>query len=192
MHCSSLSLCSKPFQKKKRTEWKKMKKKTITRKEKKVACLQQIMYDIILKCYRLYTYFISTALYKIWPSLSLSYISSHLQTLFQTNIIPSKQKSPAALKCSTTPKNIHLTAQARKYLTSNRDTNDLGLKSILVTNSRLNLARILDHYFSHLNGFLFFSARTGNPQHLSLCSKPFQKKREQKRTKWKKMKKKKQ
>ena len=147
------------------------------------------MYDIILKCYRLYTYFISTALYKIWPSLSLSYISSHLQTLFQTNIIPSKQKSPAALKCSTTPKNIHLTAQARKYLTSNRDTNDLGLKSILVTNSRLNLARILDHYFSHLNVFLHFfqqGLETHNICHyVPSRSKKKENKREQNEKKWK-------
>ena len=151
------------------------------------------MYDIILKCYRLYTYFISTALYKIWPSLSLSYISSHLQTLFQTNIIPSKQKSPAALKCSTTPKNIHLTAQARKYLTSNRDTNDLGLKSIRVTNSRLNLARILDHYFSHLNGFFIFFSKDWKPTtFVTMFQAVPKKKREQKRTKWKNMKMKKQ
>ena len=97
----------------------------------------------------LYTYFISTALYKIWPSLSLSYISSHLQTQFQTNIIPSKQKSPAALKCSTTPKRENIQPQTETRTIS-------VLKSIRVTNSRLNLARILDHYISHLNVSLHF------------------------------------
>ena len=32
-----------------------------------------------------------------------------------------------------------------------------------VTNSRLNLARILDHYFSHLNGFFIFFSKDWKP-----------------------------
>ena len=113
MHCSSLSLCSKPFQKKKENKMKKNEKENNNEKRekrKKLRSLQQIMYDIILQCYRpLYILYFYSSIQNMTISLSLSYISSHLQTLFQTNIIPSKQKSLAALKCSTTPKNIHLT-----------------------------------------------------------------------------------
>ena len=122
-------------------------------------------------------------LYTKYDHLSLSVTSPHIYRLCSKQILYLPNKKVRPRSSAQQPPKIFLTAQARKYLTSNRDTNDLGLKSILVTNSRLNLARILDHYFSHLNGFFIFSARTGNPEHLSLCSKPFQKKREQKRTK---------
>ena len=58
-----------------------------------------------------------------------------------------------------------------------------------VTNSRLNLARILDHYFSHLNVFLHFfqqGLETHNICHyVPSRSKKKENKREQNEKKWK-------
>ena len=64
----------------------------------------------------------------------------------------------------------------------------LAISSRVYKNSRLNLARILDNYSSHLNVF-FISSKDWKPQHfgmqhqtncsssLSLCSKPCKKKK---------------
>ena len=61
------------------------------------------------------------------------------------------------------------------------------MKSILVTNSRLNLARILDHYFfSHLNGFFIFFSKDWKPTTFVTMFQAVPKK---KRTKENKMKK---
>ena len=55
-----------------------------------------------------------------------------------------------------------------------------------VTNSRLNLARILDHYFSHLNGFFIFFSKDWKPTTFVTMFQAVPKK---KRTKENKMKK---
>ena len=98
MHCSSLSLCSKPFQKKKENKMKKNEKENNNEKRekrKKLRSLQQIMYDIILQCYRpLYILYFYSSIQNMTISLSLSYISSHLQTL-QMLYLPTKKSGRA-------------------------------------------------------------------------------------------------